>query len=93
MKNWKTEEMESFFSAILLLKTSEEVGAFFRDVCTLSELSEMSRRLLAAKIIHSGASIRSVAEQTSLSTTTVCRVSHWMKQGAGGYDFIFSRTK
>jgi len=81
------------FSAILKLKNEDECRRFFRDLCTLEELKEMSRRWQAAKMLNQKVSYRDVADKTHLSTTTVSRVAYWLKNGAGGYQLILSRLK
>ena len=76
--------------AILSLQTPEECRAFLEDVCTTAEVEEMSRRLLAARMLHSGASYLDVAEETGLSTATISRVSRSLKNG-NGYSGVLSR--
>jgi TrpR-related protein YerC/YecD len=94
MKDWKTPEMQELFGAMLLLKTPEEMGAFLRDLCTITELTEMGKRFAAVKMLQDGISIRDVAKETGLSTTTVSRVSQWKKSlGEGGYDLVLKRLK
>lgn len=93
-KTWKTPEMEMLFSAIHLLKNEAEIAMFLRDLCTISELTEMSKRFAAVKMVHKKAPIREIAQKTGLSTTTVNRVSQWKNSlGEGGYDLILQRLK
>jgi TrpR-related protein YerC/YecD len=44
----KDEKLDFLFQAILTLETVEDCYHFFEDLCTVSELQEMSRRMLAA---------------------------------------------
>jgi len=90
---WQTKETTELFKAILKLKTVEEAEKFFRDLCTLQELYEMSKRWQAAKMIDQGLSFREIAEKLEMSTTTVARVAHWLHHGEEGYRLILGRMK
>jgi len=91
--DWKTKETSELFKAILKLKTIEEVEKFFRDLCTLQEIYEMSKRWQAVKMIDQGLPFREIAEKLEMSTTTVARVAHWLHHGEGGYRLILERMK
>jgi len=91
--SWQTKETTELFKAILKLKTIEEAEKFFRDLCTLQEIYEMSKRWQAVKMIDQGLPFREIAEKLEISTTTVARVAHWLHHGEGGYRLILERTK
>lgn len=91
--NWKTKETTELFTAILKLKNLEEAEKFFRDLCTLQEIYEMSKRWQAVKMIDQGISFREIAEELKMSTTTVARVAHWLHHGEGGYRMILERMR
>ncbi len=94
MNNWKTAELNELFSDLTHLNTKTEFSDFFRDLCTISELTEMSKRWKAAKLLSKGGSVRKTAEETGLSTTTVSRVNQWKNQvGEGGYNVLLERIK
>jgi len=88
---WHNQQSKTLFKAILQLKTEKEVASFFRDLCTLEELEEMTKRFQAVKMLQKGKPYRKIAEKTGLSTTTVTRVAHWLKHGEGGYRLILKR--
>ena len=90
--SWRTTETEELFDAILSLRTSEEAAAFFRDLCTLSELEAMAHRWQVARLVDAGLPYQAVASQTGASTTTVTRVAHWLRHGEGGYQLALERT-
>ncbi|MCX7597212.1 MAG: YerC/YecD family TrpR-related protein, partial [Fischerella sp.] len=73
--SWQTRETTELFKAILKLKTVEEAEKFFRDLCTLQELYEMSKRWQAVRMIDQGLPFREIAEKLEMSTTTVARVA------------------
>lgn len=90
--NWKTAEIKDLAKAFSVLKNEDEILSFLRDVCTITELKEISGRFAAVQLLENGKSIRKVAEKTGLSTTTVSRVGQWKNQiGEGGYNLVLSR--
>jgi TrpR-related protein YerC/YecD len=89
---WQTPETQQLFQAILSLQTEKEAAAFFRDLCTLSELEAMTHRWHAARLLDEGLPYQAVASQAGASTTTVTRVAHWLRHGQGGYRLALERT-
>ena len=92
-KNYMDEKMEYLFKGILTLTTVEECRAFFEDICTVKELSEMSRRLTAAKMLDENKIYTEIAEETGLSTATISRVNRCLKYGSDGYVRVLQRLK
>ena len=90
---WLTTETQDLFETILTLRTADEAGRFFRDLCTLSELEAMSHRWHAARLVDEGMPYHEVARRTGASTTTVTRVAHWLRHGEGGYRLALDRRK
>ena len=90
---WDTKKNNELFEAILSLKTKEECNKFFRDLCTLEEMTDLSDRWQMVKLIVKGKSYRNIAEKLKVSTTTVARVANWINQGKGGYQLIINRLK
>ena len=90
-EHWQTKETTELFKVILKLKSIDECEKFFRDLCTLAEIDEMSKRWQAVKMINRGIQFRMIAEKLSLSTTTVARVAHWFHHGEGGYRLMINR--
>jgi len=89
---WQNKESTELFKAILKLKKTGEVAKFFRDLCTLEELKEMTSRWQAVKMISRGKPYREIAQKTGLSTTTVTRVAYWLNYGEGGYKLALSKN-
>lgn len=89
--HWKNQETKELFQAILALKTSDEAERFFRDLCTLEEIDEMSRRWQAVQQLAKDKAYRDIAEDVGLSTSTVARVAHWLHSGTGGYQLVLRR--
>ena len=84
----KDEKLDFLFQAILTLETVEDCYSFFEDLCTVSELQEMSRRMLAARMLRDNAVYAEIASQTGLSTATISRVNRCLKYGNDGYNKV-----
>ena len=50
----RNETTDALFDAILSLESREECYAFFEDLCTVKEISDMAQRLQAAKLLLDG---------------------------------------
>jgi len=79
------------YEGVLTLKSAEECEAFFRDLCTMSELQDMSERFEVARLIDQKVPYREICERTGVSTATITRVAHWLKHGEGGYRSVIDR--
>src|SRR3990167_7153899 len=86
--NKKTDEL---FRAVISLKDVKEAEQFFRDLCTIDEIKEMSERWQIAQMVEKGLPYRGIAKKLEVSTTTVARVALWLNNGAGGYRLILDR--
>ena len=91
-KKIKDENIDYLFSAILSLKTVEECYDFFEDLCTVSEIKEMSKRMLAARLLNDGTIYADIARITGLSTATISRVNRCLKYGNDGYATVLERA-
>lgn len=92
MRNLNQDELlEYLCQGILTLQTPEECRHFLEDLCTTSELQEMSRRLLAAKMLMDNQVYTEIASQTGLSTATISRVNRCIKYGSDGYVKVLDR--
>lgn len=78
-----TENIEILCRAFLTLSTIAECKEFLTDLCTASELKEMSRRLTAAKMLRDNRVYTDIAAATGLSTATISRVNRCLKFGNG----------
>ena len=79
------EQLEYLYRAILTLNTLEDCKSFLEDLCTPSELSEMSRRMQAAHMLNDGMIYTEIAAETGLSTATISRVNRCVKYNENGY--------
>ncbi len=83
--DWRTPDVEAMFRAILNLESPEETERFFRDLCTLNELRDMSQRWAVARMLESGLHYAEISRQTGASTATITRIASWLNHGEGGY--------
>ena len=92
METQTSEELlEYLCQGILTLQTPEECKHFLEDLCTPSELQEMSRRLHAAKMLQNNRIYADIATETGLSTATISRVNRALKYGNEGYLTVLDR--
>ncbi len=93
MEKWKTTKLKRLAGVLSSLKDEKEMLAFLRDLLTLDELEEVSRRWQAVELLDKGKTYRDIAESTGLSTTTVTRIAHWLEHGEGGYKAALEKRK
>ena len=90
---FKDEQIDYLFRSIMTLDTLEECYNFFEDLCTMSELQEMAKRMHAAKMLRENYIYTEIAEKTGLSTATISRVNRCMKYGSDGYITVIERME
>jgi TrpR-related protein YerC/YecD len=84
---------DRLFQTILNLETIDECYAYFEDLCTIKELSDMSQRLDAAVLLAQGLSYQKIMDQVDISTATIGRVSKCLNYGSGGYKAAIQKLK
>ena len=89
--DWRTEELESLFDAILRLRTAEEAEGFFRDLCTLGELHDIAQRWAVVRMLEGGMHYAEISRRTGASTATITRINSWLQHGEGGYRRMLDR--
>jgi TrpR-related protein YerC/YecD len=89
--NWDTKENKQLIEAILALKNADETRLFLRDLMTKGEIKEFANRLEAASLLSKDVQYNSIIESTGLSSTTIARISKWLRGSLGGYRLILSR--
>lgn len=82
---------EEMYKAILTLETTEELMAFFKDLCTPMELRAMEQRYQVATLLHQGKIYNDILAETGASSATISRVNRSLMDGEGGYDVAFER--
>ena len=89
--DWNTKINKQLIEAILALKNADEAKLFLRDLMTESEIEEFANRLEAASLLSKDVQYNAISESTGLSSTTIARISKWLKGSLGGYRLVLSR--
>ena len=89
--NWNTKENKQLLEAVLALKNADEAKRFLRDLMTEDEIREFANRLEAASLLSRDVQYNAISESTGLSSTTIARISKWLKGSLGGYRLVLSR--
>lgn len=91
MAKWDTNKIEDLFKAILALQTVNDAKRFFRDLLTEQEIIEFANRWQVAKMLNSKISYSHIEKKTGMSSTTIARISKWLKKGVGGYKLMLNK--
>ena len=91
MQKIHCESVDRLFQTILNLQTLDECYAYFEDLCTIKEILDMSQRLDTAVLLSQGLSYQKIADQVSVSSATIGRVSKCLNYGSGGYQTAIKR--
>lgn len=91
-KKYPKPEHQDLYKTILKLESLDEAVDFFRDLLTIKEINEFSRRWQVAKLLHQGIPYAKIAKKVGVSTTTVSRVAQWLNHGRGGYKNILKKS-
>ncbi len=90
---WENQDTSELFAAVLSLKNTEETALFFRDLCTVKELADLSQRWAVVRQLNRGLSYREISAVTGAATATITRINHWLRHGTGGYRLALSRIE
>ncbi len=85
MQKLHCASVDRLFQTILNLQTLDECYAYFEDLCTVKEVLDMAQRLDTAILLSKGLSYQKIAEQVTVSSATIGRVSKCLNYGSGGY--------
>ena len=91
--DWKTPDSEALVDALLRLETRDEAERFLRDLCTLTEIREMSQRWAVARLLDGGMHYAQISRETGASTATITRIASWLRHGEGGYRAALDRLR
>lgn len=87
----KDANTDKLAAAIVSVRSVDEAYRFLSDLCTISEITEMSKRLTAAEMLRDGNTYNEIAEKTHLSTATITRVNRALRYGSDGYAMVLDR--
>lgn len=86
-------DVKDLFTAFSKIDTPKEREIFFHDLLSPEEMKDIARRWKVAKMLDSGTSFAEIEEKTGMSSTTIARISKWMKDGYGGYQTMIDKEK
>ena len=89
---WEQELTPQFAAALTAITDPTLMRAFLRDVMTEKEITEISARYEAARMLSSGEPYAAIIRRTRLSSRTVARISDWLQNGAGGYTSVIANA-
>lgn len=89
--DWLTRENKQLVAGILALKNENEAKLFLRDLMTEAEIKEFANRLETASLLSKDVQYNVIIKSTGLSSTTIARISKWLKGSLGGYRLVLSR--
>jgi len=92
-ENLETKEAKDLYSALAEISDPKEIAFFLRDLLTMEEIEEASRRLQVAKLLQKGETVRNIAKTTGVSSATIVRINYWLHHGMGGYDLALEKLK
>ena len=84
---------QNLYRAILSLKTVPEAQAFFRDLLTQEEIDEFAQRWRVAQMLSAAVPYTEIQQTTGMSSTTIARISKWLRTGRVGYQLVLQRLK
>jgi TrpR-related protein YerC/YecD len=92
-EDWRTPNIEALFEAVLRLERQDEAARFFRDLCTLGELHDMSQRWAVVRMLDQGLHYAEISRLTGASTATITRIASWLNHGEGGYRAMLEKQR
>jgi TrpR-related protein YerC/YecD len=82
---WQNLLAQQLVEAIVAIDSKDEMQNFLRDVMTGKEITAISSRLEAARMLQAGSKYTDITAATKLSSRTVARISDWLQNGCNGY--------
>lgn len=87
------DDMTHLLTAILSLKTKDELECFFTDLCTIQEINSLVQRFEVALQLDQGLTYAQIAQITHASTATISRVNRSLIYGEEGYKTAIERMR
>lgn len=87
----KSDQVDGFFEAILLLENMEECYRFFEDICTIKEIQAIAQRLEVAKLLKANKTYNEIEADTGASTATISRINRSLNYGSEGYNVVLKK--
>lgn len=87
--------LKELFEALLVIEDLQEMGRFFKDLCTPQELRALAERWRVCKLLsEDNLSYREISAQTGASLVTIGRVARFLRQEPHqGYQLVLKRLQ
>lgn len=86
-------DVKDLFTAFSKISSQDEREKFFFDLLTHDELVDIARRWKVAKMLNDKISFTEIEAKTGMSSTTIARISKWLKSGYGGMQLMVKKEK
>lgn len=73
------------------ISSADDFERLLADLCTYTEVEQLSQRLLCARLLLKGYTYNRIIEITDISSATLSRVSRCLQHGSGGYREILGK--
>ncbi len=83
--------VRNLITAFLSLESEQEMSAFLRDLLTMDEINDFSRRWEVVQMLDKKISYKKIEEKTKMSSTTIARISSFLKGKYKGYKLVLNR--
>lgn len=91
-QKWVNPKTDKLFKAVLKLENLDEARKFFRDLLTETEIKEFANRWEVARMLVRKVPYSEIEKKTGMSSTTIARISKWLKKGMGGYKLLIKKS-
>ena len=89
--DWKEKKNKQLINAFVSITVQKEASCFLRDLMTEGEIKEFANRLEAALLLSNNVKYSEIIKKTRLSSTTIARISKWLKGPLGGYRLVLNK--
>src|SRR5664279_2574686 len=85
LRIWNSPPTRQLAEVFASIDSLQEMQDFLRDIMTANEITEISSRLEAARMLTAGNKYTEIVAKTKLSSRTIARISDWLQNGCNGY--------
>ncbi len=87
---WNSPSTKQLAVTLAAIDDVKIIQNFLRDAMTEKEITEISARFEAARMLQAGDTYTNIELKTKLSSRTIARISNWLQNGCNGYKAAFA---
>lgn len=87
------KDIQLVISSFFKVKTKKNLTLLVEDLFSPEETLDLAQRLKIAKLILDGKTYEEIAEEISVSTSTISKIGQVIKFGKGGFALLQNSTK